>query len=59
MKIAVVVPFSWSYWGGVVEHAENKAKALTARGHEVKIIIGNDPPGRLTRMPRTFRTNTP
>jgi phosphatidylinositol alpha-mannosyltransferase len=50
MKIAVVVPFSWSYWGGVVEHAENKAKALTARGHEVKIIIGNDPPGRLTRM---------
>jgi phosphatidylinositol alpha-mannosyltransferase len=50
MKIAIVVPFSWSYWGGVVEHAENKAKALMARGHDVKIIIGNDPPGLLTHL---------
>src|SRR5262245_37814317 len=57
MKIGIVVPFSWSYWGGVVEHAENQAEALRARGHEVKIVMGNDPPGRLTRLlhPRTGR----
>jgi phosphatidylinositol alpha-mannosyltransferase len=57
MKIGIVVPFSWSYWGGVVEHAENQAEALRARGHEVKLVMGNDPPGRLTRLlhPRTGR----
>jgi len=57
MKIGIVVPFSWSYWGGVVEHAENQAAALRERGHDVKILIGHDPPGRLTRLlhPRTGR----
>jgi len=57
MKIGIVVPFSWSYWGGVVEHSEHQAASLRARGHEVKIIMGNDPPGHLTRMlhPRTGR----
>ena len=57
MKIGIVVPFSWSYWGGVVEHAENQADALRARGHDVKIVLGNDPPGYLTRLlhPRTGR----
>jgi phosphatidylinositol alpha-mannosyltransferase len=48
VKIGIVVPFSWSYWGGVVEHAENQAQALMELGHEVRIIIGNDPPGLLT-----------
>ena len=57
MKIGIVVPFSWSYWGGVVEHAEHQAAALRRRGHDVKIVMGNDPPGRLTRLlhPRTGR----
>jgi phosphatidylinositol alpha-mannosyltransferase len=57
MKVGIVVPFSWSYWGGVVEHAENQADALRGRGHEVKLVMGNDPPGRLTRLlhPRTGR----
>ncbi len=57
MKIGIVVPFSWSYWGGVVEHAENQAAALSARGHDVRIVIGHDPPGKLTRLlhPRTGR----
>jgi phosphatidylinositol alpha-mannosyltransferase len=57
MKIAIVVPFSWSYWGGVVEHAENQAAALRARGHDVKIVIGHDPPGDLSRLlhPRNGR----
>ncbi|HWB23697.1 MAG TPA: glycosyltransferase family 4 protein [Gaiellaceae bacterium] len=57
MKIGIVVPFSWSYWGGVVEHSENQADALRARGHEVKILMGNDPAGYLTRLlhPRSGR----
>jgi phosphatidylinositol alpha-mannosyltransferase len=57
MKIGIVVPFSWSYWGGVVEHAENQAAALRARGHDVQILMGHDPPGHLTRLlhPRSGR----
>jgi phosphatidylinositol alpha-mannosyltransferase len=57
VKVGIVVPFSWSYWGGVVEHAENQAAALRERGHVVKIVMGNDPPGKLTRLlhPRTGR----
>ena len=57
MKIGIVVPFSWSYWGGVVEHAENQAAALRSRGHDVSLLIGHDPPGRFTRLlhPRTGR----
>ena len=61
MKIGIVVPFSWSYWGGVVEHAENQAHALAALGHDVRIVIGNDPPGLLTRLlhPRAGRHGSP
>jgi phosphatidyl-myo-inositol alpha-mannosyltransferase len=57
VKIGIVVPFSWSYWGGVVEHAENQAAALRERGHDVRILMGNDPPGPMTRFlhPRTGR----
>jgi phosphatidylinositol alpha-mannosyltransferase len=57
MKIGIIVPFSWSYWGGVVEHSENQADALRERGHEVKIVLGHDPPGYLTRFlhPRSGR----
>jgi phosphatidylinositol alpha-mannosyltransferase len=57
MKIGIVVPFSWSYWGGVVEHSEHQSAALRRRGHEVKVLMGNDPAGVLTRVlhPRTGR----
>jgi phosphatidylinositol alpha-mannosyltransferase len=57
MKIGIVVPFSWSYWGGVVEHAEHQAASLRRRGHDVKLVMGNDPPGKFTRFlhPRTGR----
>jgi phosphatidylinositol alpha-mannosyltransferase len=60
VKIGIIVPFSWSYWGGVVEHAEHQAAALRRRGHEVRIVMGNDPPGKLTRFlhPRTGRHGT-
>lgn len=57
MKVGIVVPFSWSYWGGVVDHAENQLAALRRLGHDGRIVIGNDPPGRLTRSlhPRAGR----
>ncbi|HEV2591775.1 MAG TPA: glycosyltransferase family 4 protein [Gaiellaceae bacterium] len=61
MKIGIIVPFSWSYWGGVVEHSEHQAAALRRRGHDVKILMGNDPPGLQTRLlhPRTGRHSEP
>jgi phosphatidylinositol alpha-mannosyltransferase len=61
MKVGIVVPFSWSFWGAVLEHAELKAEALRARGLEVKILIGNDPPGTFTRAlhPRHGRHGPP
>src|SRR5438046_6628982 len=34
MKIGIVVPYSWSFWGGVVEHAELQADALKGRSEE-------------------------
>ena len=57
MKVGIVVPFSWSFWGAVVEHAELQAAALRQQGVEVKLIMGNDPPGQFTRAlhPRVGR----
>jgi len=61
VKIGIVVPFSWSFWGAVNEHAELQAEALEARGHEVRLIMGNDPPGQFTRVlhPRVGRHGDP
>ena len=61
MKIGIVVPFSWSFWGAVVEHAELQAAALEERGHDVRLIMGNDPPGQFTRVlhPRVGRHGHP
>jgi len=61
VKIGIVVPFSWSFWGAVVEHAELQAEALAARGHEVRLVMGNDPPGQFTRAlhPRVGRQGEP
>ena len=61
MKIGIVVPFSWSFWGAVVEHAEAQAAALEELGHEVRLIMGNDPPGQFTRVlhPRVGRHGNP
>jgi len=60
VKIGIIVPFSWSYPGGVVEHAEHQAGALRRRGHEVRLVMGNDPPGKFTRFlhPRSGRHGT-
>jgi phosphatidylinositol alpha-mannosyltransferase len=61
VKIGIVVPFSWSFWGAVVEHGELQAQALEARGHDVRLVMGNDPPGQFTRAlhPRVGRHGNP
>jgi phosphatidyl-myo-inositol alpha-mannosyltransferase len=61
VKVGIVVPYSWSFWGGVVEHAELQSEALRALGCEVKTIMGNDPPGRFTGFlhPRHGRHGDP
>jgi phosphatidylinositol alpha-mannosyltransferase len=61
VKVGIVVPYSWSFWGGVVEHAELQADALRELGCEVKTIMGNDPPGQFTRVlhPRHGRHGQP
>ena len=54
------MPFSWSFWGAVNEHAELQAAALEALGADVRLIMGNDPPGQFTRVlhPRVGRHGT-
>jgi phosphatidylinositol alpha-mannosyltransferase len=50
MKVGIVVPYSWSFGGGVVDHAEAQARALEAVGIETRLLIGNDPPGSFSRI---------
>jgi phosphatidyl-myo-inositol alpha-mannosyltransferase len=61
MKVGIVVPYSWSFWGGVPEHAFNQARSLEALGVETRTLIGNDPPGTFTRLlhPRAGRHEEP
>jgi phosphatidyl-myo-inositol alpha-mannosyltransferase len=61
VKIGIVVPFSWSFWGAVIEHAELQAAALEDLGHDVRLLMGNDPPGQFTRVlhPRVGRHGDP
>jgi phosphatidylinositol alpha-mannosyltransferase len=61
MKVGIVVPYSWSFWGAVVEHAELQAEALRGLGVETRTIMGNDPPGQFTRAlhPRVGRDGPP
>jgi phosphatidylinositol alpha-mannosyltransferase len=61
MKVGIVVPYSWSFWGAVVEHAELKAAALRDLGVDVRLLMGADPPGSFTRAlhPRLGRHGSP
>ncbi|HSB37533.1 MAG TPA: glycosyltransferase family 4 protein [Gaiellaceae bacterium] len=61
MKVGIVVPYSWSYWGAVLEHSELQAAALQRLGLETRTIMGNDPPGSFTRAlhPRHGRHGSP
>jgi phosphatidylinositol alpha-mannosyltransferase len=49
VKVGIVVPFSWSYLGGVGEHADGQAEALRRHGVDVRVITGDDPPGSISR----------
>jgi phosphatidyl-myo-inositol alpha-mannosyltransferase len=61
MKVGIVVPYSWSFWGAVIEHAEMQADALRRLGVDTRTIMGNDPPGSFTRIlhPRLGRHGHP
>src|SRR4051812_45674887 len=61
MKVGIVVPFSWSFRGGINEHAHYQALALQQLGIETRTIMGHDPPGTFTRMlhPRSGRHDRP
>ncbi len=61
MKVGIVVPYSWSFGGGVVDHADAQARALEAVGIETRLLIGNDPPGSFSRIlhPRQGRPGPP
>jgi phosphatidyl-myo-inositol alpha-mannosyltransferase len=61
MKVGIVVPYSWSFPGGVVDHADMQAVALQRLGVETRTIMGNDPPGSFTRVlhPRLGRHGLP
>src|SRR2546429_8502910 len=61
MKVGIVVPYSWSYWGGVGEHVELKVEALRKLGIETRTIIGHNPEGSFTRVlhPRHGRHGRP
>src|SRR5438067_10725926 len=61
MKVGIVAPYSWSFWGAVVEHVELQAEALQRLGVETRTIMGNDPPGSFTRVlhPRLGRHGSP
>ena len=61
MKVGIIAPYSWSFWGAVVEHVELQAEALQRRGVETRTIMGNDPPGSFTRVlhPRLGRHGNP
>jgi phosphatidylinositol alpha-mannosyltransferase len=61
MKVGIVVPYSWSFGGGVVDHAEAQARALAGVGIETRLLIGNDPPGSFSRIlhPRQGRPGPP
>jgi phosphatidyl-myo-inositol alpha-mannosyltransferase len=61
VKVGIVAPYSWSFWGAVVEHVELQAQALQRLGIETRTIMGNDPPGSFTRVlhPRLGRHGEP
>jgi phosphatidyl-myo-inositol alpha-mannosyltransferase len=61
VKVGIVVPYSWSFWGGVPEHAHHQALALRKLGVETRTLMGNDPPGQFTRVlhPRSGRHGEP
>ncbi len=50
MRVAIVTPYSWAYPGGVNGHVDALARELQSRGHELRVLAPDDPPGRLTGL---------
>ena len=50
MKVGIVVPYSWSYWGAVSSTPSCRRTSLQRLGIETRTIMGNDPPGSFTRV---------
>jgi len=61
MKVGIVVPYSWSYWGAVIEHVELKVAALGRRGIGTRTSVGPAPGGSFSRVlpPRHGRHGRP
>lgn len=53
LKVAIVVPFSWSFPSGVLRHAEAQARVLIERGAEVRLVCGRDPADLRTSLVHT------
>ena len=41
VRIAIVTDFYYPSLGGITEHVDGQARALTNRGHEVTVITGH------------------
>ena len=50
MKVGIVAPYSWSFWGPSSSTPSCRPHALQRRGLETRTIMGNDPPGSFTRV---------
>jgi phosphatidylinositol alpha-mannosyltransferase len=50
LRVGIVVPYSWSYFGGVVEHSEGQAESLRALGLEIIRFMGSDSGNRLSAV---------
>jgi phosphatidylinositol alpha-mannosyltransferase len=50
VKVGIVVPFSWSFPGGVMAHAHGQARALADLGAAAMVVCGYDPPGVVTQL---------
>ena len=50
VRVAIVTPYSWAYPGGVNGHVDALARELQSRGHELRVLAPDDPPGRLTGL---------
>jgi len=50
VKVGIVVPYSWSFWGGVVDHAEQQLLALRKLGVDAWLLMANGWPGSFILM---------
>ena len=59
MKVGIVVPYSWSFWGAVVEHAELQAAALRKLGLDARSWATTRPAASRGCSTRGWAATTP